>query len=45
VHSASLSMMNVRVEATGFDVARDQLIFNMGQRAGNIWTTTLDPKQ
>jgi hypothetical protein len=45
IHGASLSMKNVMTQTTGFDVARDQLIFNMGLRAGNIWSTTLDPKQ
>jgi eukaryotic-like serine/threonine-protein kinase len=44
IHGGSLSMMNVMVQTTGFDVARDSLIFNMGERAGNIWTTMLDPK-
>jgi len=43
MHGARLSMMNELVWNLGFDVARDRLIFNMGERAGNIWTTTLEP--
>ena len=43
MHGARLSMMNAQVWNLGFDVARDRLIFNMGERTGNIWTTTVDP--
>jgi hypothetical protein len=31
-------MMNVRLAVLGFAVARDQLVFNLGEVTGNIWS-------
>lgn len=44
MHDSRLATKNVAAEDTGFDVARDRLIFNMGERTGNIWSTTLEPR-
>jgi len=38
-HNGRLSMMNVRIAALGFAVARDRLVFNLGEVTGNIWST------
>ena len=36
-HGGRVSMMNVRLPILGFAVARDQLVFNLGEVTGNIW--------
>ena len=48
-HGGRVSMMNVRLAILGFAVARDQLVFNLGEVTGNIWSartqqrSTADP--
>jgi Tol biopolymer transport system component len=37
-HGGRVSMMNVRLAVLGFAVARDQLVFNLGEVTGNIWS-------
>ncbi len=37
-HGGRLSMMNVRLAILGFAVAKDQLVFNLGEVTGNIWS-------
>jgi Tol biopolymer transport system component/DNA-binding winged helix-turn-helix (wHTH) protein len=41
-HSARLSMQNVYVSVQEISVARDRLVFNMGELTGNIWSLPLD---
>lgn len=45
LHDMRTSMTNAARWFLGFDVARDRLIFNMGERTGNIWSTTLDAQR
>jgi Tol biopolymer transport system component/predicted Ser/Thr protein kinase len=44
-HSARRSLSNVgNVGLLGLGVARDRLVFNLGELTGNIWTATLQPR-
>jgi hypothetical protein len=36
-HSARLSMMNLTTCPLEIDVAKDKIIFNLGEATGNIW--------
>ena len=40
-HRARLSMMNVRAYVFNISVALDRIVFNLGERTGNIWTAKL----
>jgi Tol biopolymer transport system component/DNA-binding winged helix-turn-helix (wHTH) protein len=44
-HEARRSMLNVQIGALDISVARDKIIFNMQERAGNIWMTTLGDRK
>ena len=40
-HGARLSIRNANVVSQGLSVARDKIVFNMGEITGNIWMTEL----
>jgi eukaryotic-like serine/threonine-protein kinase len=44
-HQARLSLMNVDVTALEFSVARDKIVFNLGELGGNIWMANFDEQQ
>ena len=44
-HEARRSMLNVQMGALEISVARDRIVFNMQERAGNIWMTTLGDRK
>jgi Tol biopolymer transport system component len=41
-HSARRSLLNVRLGVLSIAVASDKVVFNMGERTGNIWMATLE---
>ncbi len=40
-HNARLSMMNLGAYSLNISVARDRIVFNLGELTGNIWTAKL----
>jgi dipeptidyl aminopeptidase/acylaminoacyl peptidase len=44
-HKARLSLMNVDVTALEFSVAREKIVFNLGELTGNIWMAKFDEPQ
>ena len=40
-HSRGLSLRNLHLGAPGIAVARDKIVFNLGEHTGNIWMTDL----
>ena len=43
-HHARRSLLNVGLGALKISVARDRIVFTMGERSGNIWMAKLDGK-
>ena len=43
-HGARLSLGNISMGDLEISVARDKLVFNMGERTGNIWMATIGAK-
>jgi eukaryotic-like serine/threonine-protein kinase len=41
-HSARRSLLNVSLAVLSIAVANDKIVFNMGERTGNIWMATFD---
>jgi hypothetical protein len=41
LHDARLSITNTGMTTLDVAVARDQIVINLGELSGNIWTTTL----
>jgi Tol biopolymer transport system component/tRNA A-37 threonylcarbamoyl transferase component Bud32 len=44
-HGARLSLRNANVVSQALSVARDKIVFNMGEITGNIWMTQLPQRQ
>jgi eukaryotic-like serine/threonine-protein kinase len=42
-HRKGLSLRNLYLGAPGIAVARDKIVFNLGEHTGNIWMTQLSP--
>ena len=42
-HDRRLSLRNLYLGAPGIAVARDRLVFNLGEHTGNVWITDLPP--
>jgi eukaryotic-like serine/threonine-protein kinase len=42
-HDRRLSLRNLYLGAPGIAVARDRLVFNLGEHTGNVWITELPP--
>ena len=42
-HDRGLSWRNLYLGAPGIAVARDRIVFNLGEHAGNVWMTELPP--
>jgi hypothetical protein len=40
-HESRLSLANVGFSVLDTSVARDKIVFNLGEITGNIWATTL----
>jgi hypothetical protein len=40
-HSRGLSPKNLYLGAPGIAVARDRIVFNLGEHTGNVWMTDL----
>jgi Tol biopolymer transport system component len=43
-HSRGLSWKNLHLGEPGIAVARDKLVFNLGEHSGNVWMTELSPR-
>ena len=43
-HDRGLSWRNLYLGAPGIAVARDKIVFNLGEQAGNVWMTELSPR-
>jgi len=43
-HNARLALMNVLPGMLDISVARDRLVFNMGEKTGNVWITNLSQR-
>jgi Tol biopolymer transport system component len=41
-HTARRSLLNVSIAVLSIAVAHDKIVFNMGERTGNIWMATLE---
>ena len=44
-HSRGLSWRNLYLGAPDIAVARDKIVFNLGEHSGNVWLTDLPPAQ
>jgi Tol biopolymer transport system component/DNA-binding winged helix-turn-helix (wHTH) protein len=44
-HEARRSLLSVQVGALDMSVARDKIVFNMNERAGNVWMTDLSDRK
>jgi hypothetical protein len=42
-HSRGLSWRNLYLGAPDIAVARDKIVFNLGEHTGNVWMTDLPP--
>ena len=43
IHSRGLSWRNLDLGAPDIAVARDKIVFNLGEHSGNVWMTELLP--
>jgi hypothetical protein len=43
-HHARRSLLNVGLDPLKISVARDRIVFTMGERSGNIWMAKLEGK-